>query len=289
MRNLTIKRIKSGVAALAKMKIYIEDAAAEELYIDGVPCRKLGDLKNGEEKTFQIEDRAAKIFVIADKLSKDISNECYQLPEGSEDIALSGKNKYNPVTGNAFRFDGDAGVETKKNRKKNLIMGIVIICIAAVAGLAIGLISNSDTIFRRAPEPATFTCEEMSITLTDYFSEAEYPGYTACYDSAHAAVFVIKESAALLEEYGIVSLDDYCALILESNGVAPYDLHYVEGIPCFEYEYENTEENETYHYVTYMYKSSDSFWIVEFAVPANEYSEYKSDIVSWAKSVKFDG
>ncbi len=287
MRNLTIKRIKSGVAALAKMKVYIEDTVSNELYINGVPCRKLGDLKNGEEKTFPIEDHSAKLFVIADKLSKDISNEFYQIPAGTEDITLSGKNKYNPATGNAFRFEGVSNAETKKNRKKNTILGVVILCVAVVVGAAIGFISNSDTIFRKAPEAKTFSCEGMSITLTDVFSEEEYSGYTACYDSANVAVFTIKESAALLEEYGIVTLDDYSALILETNGVAPYDLKNVEGIPCFEYEFENPETNETYHYVTYMYQAPDAFWIVQFSVLADTYPEYKTVITDWAKSVEF--
>ena len=75
MRNLTIKRQKSFVACLGKMKVYIEDPMANDLVIKGVYCRKLGDLKNGEEKTFQIGDNAAKVFVIADALSKDFCNE----------------------------------------------------------------------------------------------------------------------------------------------------------------------------------------------------------------------
>ena len=61
MRNLTILRRKKAAAALTKMKVYIEDPFSNELTIKDVPCRKLGELKNGEEVTFQIENRAAKI------------------------------------------------------------------------------------------------------------------------------------------------------------------------------------------------------------------------------------
>ena len=96
MRNLTIKRTKSFVACLAKIRIYIEDPTANEISINNTPCRKLGELKNGEEKTFQIPNEAVKVFVIADKLSRNICNEYYQIPEGEDDISLSGKNKYNP-------------------------------------------------------------------------------------------------------------------------------------------------------------------------------------------------
>ena len=78
MRNLTIKRTKSFVGCLAKMKIYIEDPTSNEMLINNTSCRKIGDLKNGEEKTFQIGEQEAKVFVIADKLSKNYCNEYYQ-------------------------------------------------------------------------------------------------------------------------------------------------------------------------------------------------------------------
>ncbi len=50
MRNLTILRRKKAAAALGKMKVYIEDPFSNELDIKDVPCRKLGELKNGVEK-----------------------------------------------------------------------------------------------------------------------------------------------------------------------------------------------------------------------------------------------
>jgi len=86
MRNLTIKRTKSFVACLIKLKVYIEDPSSNEMKINNISCRKLGDLKNGEEKTFLIGDNAAKVFVIADSLSKGFCNEYYSLPEGQEDV-----------------------------------------------------------------------------------------------------------------------------------------------------------------------------------------------------------
>ena len=91
MRKLTIKRTKSFVACLMKMKVYIEDHVAGEIFINNIPCRKIGEIKSGEEKTFEIGDQPAKVFVIADKLSKNYCNEFYEIPGGQEDIYLSGK------------------------------------------------------------------------------------------------------------------------------------------------------------------------------------------------------
>lgn len=88
MRNLTIERRKTFVGCAMKMKVYIEDATSNELVIGGVNCRKLGDVKSGETKTFEVAESSAKVYVIADTLSRNYCNEFYQ---GSEDIALSGK------------------------------------------------------------------------------------------------------------------------------------------------------------------------------------------------------
>lgn len=138
MRTLTIKRAKSFVACLAKMKVYVEDPTSREIVINNVPCRKLGDLKNGEEKAFSIDEGAVKVFVIADKLSKNYCNEYYQLREGQEDVFLSGKNCFNPATGNAFRFDHNDNDEVIANRQRNTIKGIVILIVAAIVGAIIG-------------------------------------------------------------------------------------------------------------------------------------------------------
>lgn len=81
MRTLTVKRKKKFTASLAKMKVYIEDPQANEITINDTPCRFLGTLKNGEEKSFEISESRAKVFVIADKLSKNFCNDFYEIPE----------------------------------------------------------------------------------------------------------------------------------------------------------------------------------------------------------------
>lgn len=55
MRLLTMKRAKRYVACLVKMKVFIEDPTGDTM-INGTPCRKLGELKNGEEKAFEISE-----------------------------------------------------------------------------------------------------------------------------------------------------------------------------------------------------------------------------------------
>ena len=134
MRHLTIKRNQSFVGCLGVFKVYIEDAVFGDTTIDGVSCRKLGDLKNGEEKTFEIGEGAVKVYVIADQMSKNFCNEYYQLPEGQEDVSLSGQSKFNPAAGNAFRFDNNNSAEVLASRKKSTWKGIVVLVIAILVG-----------------------------------------------------------------------------------------------------------------------------------------------------------
>lgn len=140
MRKLTIQRTKSFVACLGRMKIYIEDRVTGDTTINGVPCKKIGDLGNGEERTFEIGEEAAKIFVIADSLSKGYCSELYELPEGKEDIVLTGKNRFNPITGNAFRFDNNESEAAKENRKRGTGKGVGVFIASIVIGAAVGVL-----------------------------------------------------------------------------------------------------------------------------------------------------
>ena len=92
MRNLTIKREKRFVGCLGTMQVYMEDPQNNDMIINGFACRKLGTLKNGQEKTFAVSESAARVYVIADKLSVSFCNEYYVLPEGTEDVVLTGRN-----------------------------------------------------------------------------------------------------------------------------------------------------------------------------------------------------
>lgn len=287
MRNLTIKREKSFVACLAKMKVYIEDYITQDLEINGVPCRKLGELKNGEEKTFSIEDHEAKVFVIADKLSKNMCNDFYPIPAGTEDVFLSGKNKYNPINGNAFRFDGVATEGVAKNRKKGLKIGIVVLTISFILGIVLGVVSG----LQGSNQPKEFVNDGFSITLTDDFSASSFEGYTYVYDSSDCAVFVLEEDIAELEAVGALeknsSLEDYCQLIIDVNGFGEVvEPQKQDGLMYFAYDSQNPETNVEYTYVTFVYEGEASYWFVQFAVLEEEIEEKTSTIFQWADSVE---
>lgn len=284
MRNLTIKRAKRFVACAATMKVYIEDPAANDLTINGCACRFLGKLKNGEERTFAISEDAAKVFVIADKLSKGYCSEYYPLPEGQEDMVLTGKNCFNPATGNAFRFDGVTNEAVLANRKKGTTKGAIVLVAAVVVGFAIGFATMFGLLTGSA-EPKTFTETGFEITLTDKFKSISAPNYTHSYESKDVVVFILKEGRTVFEINGIDSLMEYADVVQLANG---HDLPIQkdDGFVYYEYSYTDAASGKEYHYFTTMHKGAFNFWIVQFATLEENAEEYRQTIMEWARTVE---
>ena len=283
MRNLTITRTKSFVACLGKMKVYIEDADSSELMINGVPCRKLGDLKNGETATFPISEQAAKVFVIADKARRNFSNDYYPLEAGTEDVTITGRNKYNPGAGNPFRFDGVTDPEVLASRKKGGRKGILILVAAFILGIFIGLAKNN----ARLVEPQDFSAAGMTITLNDQFDEVSYEGFTQCFESKSVAVFTLKEDFSLMPGLEDYTLEDYADLVLSANGMLPEELKEEDGILYFDYVTQGGD-GEDYYYVATLHKGSDAFWLIQFATPAGNQDKLHDQFIDWAQTVKFN-
>jgi hypothetical protein len=49
----------------------------------------------------------------------------------------------------------------------------------------------------------------------------------------------------------------------------------------------NPKTNNLYHYFTVVYKTSDSFWMVQFATLEQNFNDNKQTIINWAKNIKF--
>lgn len=269
------------------LKIYIEDPTSEEIVINGTPCRKLGTIKNGEEKTFQVEEDSLKVFVIADKLSKNYCNEFYQLPEGQEPISLSGKPRFNLFTGNAFRFDNNDNEAVEKNRKRGLKIGLIVfavfVAVGAVAGYFIGTLINKDSAKAEAKD---FSSNGMTITLTEDFVEREYIGYTAIYTSSDVVVGVIGESFSLMPGLKNYTTQQYAQIVMQNNGKYA-EIKTEDGLVYFEFDDSDPTTNVVYHYVAYAYKTSNSFWLVQFSTTKAKVDDYAESITKWAKSVRF--
>lgn len=292
MRYLTIKRNKTFVGCAMKLKVYIEDQFEGDTVIGNCPCKKIGDIKNGEEKTFPIGNGEAKVFVIGDKLSKSYVSEFFRIPAGLENVYLSGKNHYNPFAGNPFRFDGNDTPEVLEHRKKTKKKAYIIMALACVVGLLIGFFGPA----LLSPEvkdddPRAFYCEEMSIVLTKGFTDSYMEGYSGCFDSETAAVFVTREEFSLMEGLKDYTLDEYGKLVLDSNkDLFPEgtEIKTEDGLTYYEHSYFDEEAEEGYNYFGVLLKSDEAFWVVEFACSDYDYEVYRPYFVKWAKTIEFD-
>lgn len=291
MRELKIKRMKSFVACGVRDKVYIEDYDNPDIKINKIPCRKLGKLKNGEEKIFEIDDNAARLYVICDKLSKNYCNDYYPLPEGNENIVLCGTNQYNPFVGNPFRFYGvdeneEVRAHRKKNTKKGIVTKVLVFLIAFVLCIALGFA----TAFLLEAEPQSFESNGMSITLTDEFYESEVDGYTFCYESYDTVVLGLREGFDLAEGFENCTLDEYADLIIENNGIdQSVEVQHRDGVTYFEYVWTNPDSDVNYVYYTAVYKSTDAFWQIQFIADEENYDGLLPEFEKYAKSIQFAG
>lgn len=287
MRNLTICRQKSFVASAAKMKVYIEDPNFGDVEINGVPCTLIGVLRNGQETTFSIGTEAARVYVIADKLSRGYCSDYYPLPEGEEDIYLTGKNHFNPFAGNPFQFDGVTDELVLANRKKGRKKGTVVLVAALIVGLALGFFGTSLALKDTAAEKA-FSTDGMAINLTEDFTQVPADGFALYCESAEVAMFALKEDFFLMPGAEDYTVEEYADLVFQNNPMAATAQLYTEdSLTWFDYSYTNTAEALDYHFFVYVFKSDDAFWLIQFATPEALAEEKADEIVEWAKSVSF--
>jgi len=221
-------------------------------------------------------------------LSKNYCNEFYQLSAGQEDVFLSGKNKFNLANGNAFRFDNNESEENIANRKRGTRKGLLILIVAAIVGAVVGYSITSNLFSNKTPDPKDFSSNGMTITLTDEFVKTDVENYTVAYDSKNVAVFALKEAFTLAEGFQDYTLEQYGNLVLQNNNLSSSKMQNLEGLTEFEYEFTNPDTKDTYKYFSFVYKSNDAFWLVQFATLTENVDECSSKIIEWAKTISFE-
>lgn len=292
MRNLTIKRQKSSFGSLTKAKFYIEDVESADVIVNGTPCRKLGELKNGDEATFEIDDRAARLFAFTEKRGENIFNDFLSLPEGSDDLSVSGKNLRDEIDGFAFRFDTNEGGTLPENPARGAKKAVIVV-VAAVAALLLAagcFVGYKLWVNReRVPQPKTFSSNGLTITLTDEFTLAKNEHYTFIFDSEAIDIPVLKENFSTLSEgFAEKTLDEYIDILLEVNKLPALEKRHEDGLVYYEYTLRNSDDPTlAYHFTNYVYKSDDAFWLVQFIVNERNIERFSNQITEFAKSVTF--
>ena len=290
MRTLTVTREKHFAGCLGTIKFYIEDADAPDIHIDGLPCRLLGKLKNGETASWSIGCDALRIFAMADRASQSYCRDQYTIPAGEEDLTLCGRCYFNPANGNAFRFAGNTDETALEQRKKGNRRGWIVLLAAILVGFLLGMFVISPLLRGITPdsaEPMTFSAAGLQITLTEDFTpDHTMEGFTVCYLSPRVAVFALQEPFPLAEGFGALTATEYGELVLEA---LPYATEAVitEGNGLLYMTYEADVDGDSFFYFNTLHKTDDAFWQVCFAVRANIAGTQLNEIVSWAKSIRF--
>lgn len=293
MRRLWIERRKSAAACLMKMKVYIEDRENPDTTISDVPCRKLGELKNGQQRRFSIGEQPARVFVVADQISRNVYNEVIRIPGGEEDVFLSGQNLFKPMEGNPFHFDGEQEPEVLENRQRVSRTASKLLVTAVIVGILAGaVIGGIIGVFTLAggPDPVRLESRQvrgLQIALPETMEQLDMAGYTASYGSSEAAVFLLREDFSLLPGASELTMAEYGAMVLANNGLERTTaLREEEGMTVFDYTYADGNGN-AYRYYTVLCKGPDAFWIVLFSAPEKDAEELFPAFRQWAKTITF--
>ena len=151
--------------------------------------------------------------------------------------------------------------------------------------LAIVLVfSTGCGVFDFLKSDKTFSKSGMSITLTESFYEKENVAYTAYYESPLILVFAIKEDLSYFEGMNL-TLSDYAQLVIYNNSLS---CDVIEDNDLTYFIFEKEVNGKNYLYFAPVYKSSDAYWLIQFACESANYEELKDTIIKYAQSVTFD-
>jgi hypothetical protein len=87
MRKLTLKRKKTLISSMVKIRIFIEHSAGE-FELDKIKCTEIGSLKNGETGQYEIPTGDVNLLVLYSKIFPNKNYTPYKIPAGSDDLEL---------------------------------------------------------------------------------------------------------------------------------------------------------------------------------------------------------
>ncbi len=128
----------------------------------------------------------------------------------------------------------------------------------------------------------------MRTTLTTAFQEKDVLSQTVCYESRSEIVTALKESFSLMPGFGRYTIEDYTNLILKNNKL--FSTTYTrDGKDYMFFTYEKTVNDKQIYYVATTHKSSDAFWLIQFACNASEKTERVTKFLAYADTITFFG
>ena len=179
----------------------------------------------------------------------------------------------------------EASAEQKAEVKKGLGRGLKVFFAALLIGLVIGFGITSLVLGLSNSREKEYIVSDMSITLTGGFTQQSAKGALTAFGSRKVGVFVSRDDLSITT----MNMDtvQYAALVIAANGFTDSKIEDDGGITYFIAKQTNDKGISLLHY-TYVYKSEDAFWLVQFAVREGQAASQLENISKWAHSVKFN-
>lgn len=134
----------------------------------------------------------------------------------------------------------------------------------------------------------TFTCGDLSITLTSAFEESSVEGQDAYYESRKVGVTVLKEEKANLANGENMTKKEYAELIVQTQGKNTVgsvmdlsDLTY--------FTFTSVVDGTAYTYQVYIYENDTAFYMVQFFCHSDNYGKLLESFQKWARTVTIAG
>lgn len=105
MRKIAINRKKSLAGCAGKVLIYTIDRIEEDIAITKNSCNFLGSVKNNSAFESEITENEITILAVYDNLGVFMVTDHIVIPQGTDDVVINGKVKFNPARGNPFVFE----------------------------------------------------------------------------------------------------------------------------------------------------------------------------------------
>ena len=104
MRKVIIYRNKAIAGCTGKVSIYTSNRLEEEEKITKDKCEFIGKIKNGSSLEFEINEEEIVVIAAYDSMNVLMPTDYILIPQGNDNVELTGKVKLNPSKGNPFIF-----------------------------------------------------------------------------------------------------------------------------------------------------------------------------------------
>ena len=104
MRKVTINRIRAIAGFAGKVSIYTSNKLVEGEKITKDKCDFIGKIKNGSSLEFEINKEGIVVIAAYDSMNVFMPTDYILIPQGNDNVELTGKVKLNPSKGNQFIF-----------------------------------------------------------------------------------------------------------------------------------------------------------------------------------------